>query len=174
MRKDILPQLAEQVNHTGFGAFEDRPKFTLQSCMNSGKKERSQKPKLRRLHLEDTVSQGSTQRRDSQTDRSTEVVTPYGLRPRKRTYGAIAEKTGNSKTFVPSIKGTRGSESDRLNVRGNGARAQGFSPAWFGSAKKARKSRGIFIDLLVFVIEGCKTTLKTYNGLNAIQSCISI
>ena len=139
MRKDILPQLAENLNHPAFDAYEDKPKFALQNCMNSGKKERNSKPRLRRLQLEDSFAKNMNEEK-VQEEKGSEVSTGYGLRSRKRPFGAITEKIANS----PNIfrVGKRGSQSEQLIDRLKEVKTQSFSPGCFGSAKKSRKEGG--------------------------------
>lgn len=139
MRKDILPQLANHVNNPKYDPLEDKPKFVLQNCMNSGKKERNWKPKLRRLQLEDSVAQTLTEKK-SLGERAAEDEKGYCLRPRKRPYGAISEKIGNASSIVPSVKRNRGNHTERLI--GRECESRNSSIDCFGSAKKAPKSEG--------------------------------
>ena len=147
MRKDILPQLTEHVNNPKYDPLEDRPKFMLQNCMNSGKKERSWKPKLRRLQQGDSIAQALTEKK-SLGERTDENEKGYSLRPRKRPYGAISEKVGNPPSIVPTVKRNRGCQTERLIGRGYEHESRDSPTDCFGSAKKVRKSQGRTILLV--------------------------
>jgi len=140
MRKDILPQLTEHFSDPKFDPLEDRPKFALQNCINSGKKERNWKPKLRRLQLEDSVAQTLAEQKDPDEKVPTENTKGYILRPRKRPYGAITEKCIKPPTTYPAVRRNRGSQNRRLIDEEGERHFPNSSPGCFGSAKKARTS----------------------------------
>ena len=134
MRKDILPQLAENLSYPAFDAYERRPKIHLQSCLNSGKKEQDTKPRLRRLHLDDSVAKvrkGGWGKEKASTETSLRES-------RKRSYDALKEKITNSPNIFRGRK-TR-SQNERLIQRLNSD--QDESQWCFGSAKKTRSSAG--------------------------------
>ena len=151
MRKDILPQLTEHFSDPKFDPLEDRPKFALQNCINSGKKERNWKPKLRRLQLEDSVAQTLAEQKDPDEKVPTENTKGYILRPRKRPYGAITEKCIKPPTTYPAVRRNRGSQNRRLIDEEGERHFPNTSPGCFGSAKKARTSGGNMTSVVEYL-----------------------
>eukprot|EP00112_Aurelia_sp_Birch-Aquarium-sp1_P004336 Seg149.3 transcript_id=Seg149.3/GoldUCD/mRNA.D3Y31 product="Rho guanine nucleotide exchange factor 39" protein_id=Seg149.3/GoldUCD/D3Y31 len=122
MRKDILPQLAENVNKPSLVSHENGPAM-FASCLNSAKKDRKAKPRLRRLQLEDSFAKTPTS-----------IAAGYDLRNRKRK--CCDENVGKG-DFKSST--ARGSQRQKLIDQLNEMRKDNFSPGCFGSAKKPRK-----------------------------------
>lgn len=127
MRKDILPQLAENVNKPSLVSHENGPAM-FASCLNSAKKDRKAKPRLRRLQLEDSFAKTPTS-----------IAAGYDLRNRKRK--CCDENVGKG-DFKSST--ARGSQRQKLIDQLNEMRKDNFSPGCFGSAKKPRKVEGIY------------------------------
>ena len=127
MRKDILPQLADNVNKPNLASCEKEP-LMFASCLNSAKKDRKAKPRLRRLQLEDSFNKTPTN-----------ITAGYDLRNRKRK--CCDENVGKG-DFKSST--TRSSQKGTLIDQLNDMKKSNFSPGCFGSAKKPRKSEGIY------------------------------
>eukprot|EP00795_Rhopilema_esculentum_P011596 gene11595-21833_t len=128
MRKDILPQLTDTASQPNFMVYEEKTNL-LQSCLSSAKKDNSMKPRLRRLHLDDSYSKTST------------LANPT-RELRKRGHKEMDASSGNCKSPVRFSTANDAELDSNINQRlidtRKQAKRQALSPGCFGSAKKAR------------------------------------
>ena len=127
MRKDILPQLAENISKPRLAPNDSEPAI-FASCLSSAKKELKAKPRLRRLQLEDSFTKAPTN-----------VAAGYDLRMRKR---KCCDENAEKGDFKSSKTGS--SRKEKLIDQLADMKNDNFPRGCFGSAKKPRKLEGIY------------------------------